>query len=287
MRRLVFAVCFAVVSTATPAVSSEHRAATTTQQHPSPVSALLKWLSDKAKPDPAVHPAAHATPAVHPTVAAHFTVHVAVRSVRRHERPERPAAPTMTTAAAPVPPPAAAPAVAAAPIPLPVAAPAAAAPIAPLAAAITAVEPAAPPAAVPAAPPAATLVSLPAAPAEPTDPIVPRAVATISVSPPSPKIPKSASHGCDGGERIITAFYWEGTHTASGVRFDPNGMTAAHRTLPFGTRLLVTNPRTGKSVTVTINDRGPFVRGVTLDLSRGAAKAIGMSGTGAVCMAKL
>ena len=63
-------------------------------------------------------------------------------------------------------------------------------------------------------------------------------------------------------------------------------MTAADRTFPFGTHLLVTNPRNGKTVTVRINDRGPFVRGVTLDLSRGAAKVIGLQGNGAVCMAK-
>ena len=93
-------------------------------------------------------------------------------------------------------------------------------------------------------------------------------------------------HRCIEGERIISAFYWEGAHTASGARFNPDGMTAAHRTLPFGTRLTVINPRNGRSVTVTVNDRGPFVRGVTLDLSRGAAKAIGLQGTGAVCMAK-
>jgi rare lipoprotein A len=64
-------------------------------------------------------------------------------------------------------------------------------------------------------------------------------------------------------------------------------LTAAHRTFPFGTRLVVINPQSGKSVTVTINDRGPFVRGVTLDLSVGAAKMIGMRGTGAVCMARV
>jgi rare lipoprotein A len=61
-------------------------------------------------------------------------------------------------------------------------------------------------------------------------------------------------------------------------------MTAAHRTLPFGTSLTVTNPRTGKSVTVVVNDRGPFISGVSLDLSLGAAQAIGMHGTGAVCI---
>jgi rare lipoprotein A len=96
--------------------------------------------------------------------------------------------------------------------------------------------------------------------------------------------PKSNRTDCNGGKRIISAFYWQGQRTASGQRFDPQGMTAAHRTLPFGTRLTVTNPRTGKSVTVVINDRGPFVSGVALDLSLGAAQAIGMHGTGSVCI---
>ncbi len=91
---------------------------------------------------------------------------------------------------------------------------------------------------------------------------------------------------CGQGVRIISAFYGEGSHTASGQRFNPHGLTAAHRTFPFGTRLVVTNPHNGKSVAVTINDRGPFVRGIALDLSLGAAKVIGLTGTGAVCMAK-
>ncbi len=95
---------------------------------------------------------------------------------------------------------------------------------------------------------------------------------------------KSNLTDCNGGKRIMSAFYWQGQRTASGQRFDPQGMTAAHRTLPFGTRLTVTNPRTGKSVTVVINDRGPFVSGISLDLSLGAAQTIGMHGTGAVCI---
>ena len=99
--------------------------------------------------------------------------------------------------------------------------------------------------------------------------------------------PRHGRSECTSGERIITAFYWEGKYTATGARFDPDGMTAAHRTFPFGTKLLVINPRNGKSVTVTVNDRGPFTRGVTLDLSRGAAKAIGLQGNAAVCMAKM
>lgn len=70
-----------------------------------------------------------------------------------------------------------------------------------------------------------------------------------------------------------------GNQTASGERFNPNGMTAAHRSLPFGTRLRVCHRG---CVTVRINDRGPFIRGRCLDLSRGAARAIGMSGTARV-----
>ena len=71
-----------------------------------------------------------------------------------------------------------------------------------------------------------------------------------------------------------------GTKTASGQRFNPGAMTAAHRTLPFGTKLRVTHGN--QSVIVTINDRGPFVRGRVLDLSNGAARAIGLSGLGKV-----
>jgi rare lipoprotein A len=89
---------------------------------------------------------------------------------------------------------------------------------------------------------------------------------------------------CNGGQHIVSSYYWESRHTASGQPFNPYGMTAAHRTLPFGTRLTVTNPRNGQSVTVVINDRGPYVQGVSLDLSLGAAKAIGMQGTGVVCV---
>jgi rare lipoprotein A len=101
---------------------------------------------------------------------------------------------------------------------------------------------------------------------------------------PEPQMKSKSASGCNGGRRIISAYYWEGRHTASGQPFNPHGMTAAHRTLPFGTHLTVTNPRTGQSVVVVINDRGPFVSGVTLDLSLGAAQAIGMHGTGSVCI---
>jgi rare lipoprotein A len=100
----------------------------------------------------------------------------------------------------------------------------------------------------------------------------------------SQELARSNGTACSGGRRIISAFYSQGRRTASGQPFDPKAMAAAHRTLPFGTRLTVTNPRTGKSVIVVVNDRGPFVSGVSLDLTLGAARAIGMHGTGTVCI---
>lgn len=69
-----------------------------------------------------------------------------------------------------------------------------------------------------------------------------------------------------------------GSRTASGQRFNQNALTAAHRTLPFGTKLRVTHG--GRSVVVTINDRGPFVRGRVLDLSTAAARAVGLTSAG-------
>ncbi|MGI9404304.1 MAG: septal ring lytic transglycosylase RlpA family protein [Hyphomicrobium sp.] len=78
----------------------------------------------------------------------------------------------------------------------------------------------------------------------------------------------------------LASYYWQGQRTASGARFNPNGLTAAHRTLPFGTKVRVTNKRNGRSVVVTINDRGPFIRGRVIDLSKSAAQVIGMTGAG-------
>lgn len=85
-----------------------------------------------------------------------------------------------------------------------------------------------------------------------------------------------------GGGSGMASYYWQGQQTASGARFNPNALTAAHKTLPFGTRVLVTNLRNGRSVTVTINDRGPFIRGRVIDLSLRAAGEIGMKGAGVV-----
>lgn len=79
------------------------------------------------------------------------------------------------------------------------------------------------------------------------------------------------------------------SRTASGERMNPAAMTAAHRSLPFGTKVKVTNKRNGKSVVVRINDRGPFVKGRVIDLSKAAARELGFvsSGHTAICLAKV
>lgn len=70
--------------------------------------------------------------------------------------------------------------------------------------------------------------------------------------------------------------------TASGELYDPKKFTAAHRTLPFGTRLRVTDYKTHRSVVVVVNDRGPFTKGRVIDLSLAAAKALHMTGRGLI-----
>jgi rare lipoprotein A len=76
----------------------------------------------------------------------------------------------------------------------------------------------------------------------------------------------------------LASFYGSDSQTASGERFDAHELTAAHRTLPFGTRVRVTNHSNGRSVVVTVNDRGPFVRGRSIDVTPAAAHLLGMSG---------
>jgi len=85
-----------------------------------------------------------------------------------------------------------------------------------------------------------------------------------------------------GGFYGKAAYYSHHGKTANGGRFNPHGLTAAHRTLPFGTRLRVTDPRTGRHVVVTVTDRGPFGRGRVLDVSLGAARALGMISRGVI-----
>jgi rare lipoprotein A len=94
----------------------------------------------------------------------------------------------------------------------------------------------------------------------------------------------SRPHGACAGQHVVATFYTSGRRTANGEAFNSNGYTAAHRTLPFGSQVTITNPENGRSVAVVINDRGPFTHGVTIDLARGAAHAIGMYGTQWVCM---
>jgi rare lipoprotein A len=301
MKPIALALCVAAAATTAQAQTADqrgpaaarHTAAPRQAQAPSPVSALVKWLHDKANAAPA-KAADKAAPAPAPAKVAEKPKpapaktevrrqevkqqearHVAVRQHRTRPSDEADAAPPVITMT-----------VAAAPRTTPVNDP----PAYHTAAAVPVAAPSAPP--VVSAPPAVTrsLAVAPAATADPPrDPAMPRAVATLTVTRPTVQPPERPGgyHSCSSGERIITAFYWEGRHTASGEPFDPDGFTAAHRTYAFGTKLLVFNPRNGKSVTVRVNDRGPFVKGVTLDLSRGAAKAIGMQGTGAVCIAKL
>ena len=77
---------------------------------------------------------------------------------------------------------------------------------------------------------------------------------------------------------VASVYAYSGGRTASGERASPAALTAAHRSLPFGTMVRVTNERNGRSVVVRINDRGPFVRGRVIDLTPAAARALGFSG---------
>ena len=86
------------------------------------------------------------------------------------------------------------------------------------------------------------------------------------------------------GEECIASVYalgdssQHGTTTASGIPLDDNAMTAAHKTLPFGSTVKVTNKKTGHAVTVTITDRGPYVKGRCIDLTTAGARALGLAG---------
>jgi rare lipoprotein A len=111
------------------------------------------------------------------------------------------------------------------------------------------------------------------------------AVASV-VDEPAATVETKAQAVRQAFEEIATgraSFYGrelEGNRTASGERFHANDLTAAHRTLPLGTRLRVTNLANGRSVIVRVNDRGPFIRSRLLDVSLGAAREIGMVSSG-------
>ena len=83
----------------------------------------------------------------------------------------------------------------------------------------------------------------------------------------------------------MASYYADALHgrpTASGEPYNKNALSAAHKTLPFGTRVRVSNPDNGKSVIVTVNDRGPFVKGRIIDLSRAAAQTLDMLDAGEI-----
>jgi rare lipoprotein A len=99
----------------------------------------------------------------------------------------------------------------------------------------------------------------------------------LALAKPTPEHLALAKPTSGGG---VASFYSYDTETASGEKFDPNELTAAHPTLPFGTKLRVTNTSTGRSVTVRVNDRGPYVPGRVVDVSYSAAQALGMVRSG-------
>lgn len=105
----------------------------------------------------------------------------------------------------------------------------------------------------------------------------PKQVATVTRKQKTRTASSSGSLGASNG---LASFYKHGQKTASGEKFNARDLTAAHPTLPFGTRVRVTNVTTGRSVTVRINDRGPFVRGRVIDVSHSAAESLGMVGLG-------
>ncbi|WP_407886983.1 septal ring lytic transglycosylase RlpA family protein [Scytonema sp. NUACC26] len=98
-----------------------------------------------------------------------------------------------------------------------------------------------------------------------------------------PKLPAQIASRVRGKLQGMASWYGydgSGNRTATGERYNPEGLTAAHRSLPFGTRVRVINTRNGRSVVVRINDRGPFIRGRIIDLSAGAARILGVMSTG-------
>jgi hypothetical protein len=104
--------------------------------------------------------------------------------------------------------------------------------------------------------------------------------APVPPSPPPEITPKTGA--TERGRVSLYGAEFAGKTTANGETFDPEGLTMAHRTLPFGTRVRVTNTQNNRSVEVTVNDRGPAVAGRIADLSLGAARQIGMVASGVV-----
>jgi rare lipoprotein A len=121
-------------------------------------------------------------------------------------------------------------------------------------------------------------------PRESTSP--PPAVQSTTTTTPSPRPTSKRPTGKPAGNQSTgtcgASYYDTGSRTANGEPFNPDGLTAAHKTLPFNTRVRVTNTANGKSVEVRINDRGPFISGRCLDLARGAFVVIASLGAGVI-----
>jgi rare lipoprotein A len=120
---------------------------------------------------------------------------------------------------------------------------------------------------------------------------LPSPVAAPTSASPKPSPTKAKSTQPSGGTVASSgtcgiSYYSDGVHTANGEDFDPDALTAASKTLPFNTRVRVTNPANGKSVVVRINDRGPYVSGRCLDLTRAAFADIASLGAGVLSSAK-
>lgn len=122
--------------------------------------------------------------------------------------------------------------------------------------------------------------TLPAPPEEPAEAPPPRVTQPRADSPAGKKAPAAPATLPQTGEASWYGAQHHGKKTASGAIFDQAALTAAHPSLPFGTRVKVTHLANGRSVEVEINDRGPFVGNRIVDLSRAAAEALGMLGSG-------
>jgi rare lipoprotein A len=107
-----------------------------------------------------------------------------------------------------------------------------------------------------------------------------RRARSVDVASAAPAAAPSGLFSGGGGTTGVASYYHEGTRTASGERFNPSAMTAAHRTAPLGSQMRVTNLNNGRSIVVRINDRGPFVRGRIIDVSAHAADSLGFRSAG-------
>ena len=108
----------------------------------------------------------------------------------------------------------------------------------------------------------------------------PKSAAAASATPAPAALAPATARGAETGLAAVYSDKLNGRKTASGERYDRNALTAAHKTLPFGTRVKVTNSKNQKTVTVRINDRGPVQAGRILDLSPAAAKVLGIGAKG-------